>query len=354
MAEYVLNTWYPIAWSRDITHGLTSRRIVEQDVVMYRNSQGKVVAHLDVCPHRMMPLSMGRLKDDTIQCGYHGLQFDCSGQCVRIPGQAHIPPAATLKTYPVHEHMGLVWIWMGDAALADTRTVYDLPQYHDPDWDVVEGDALQIGCNYLNLCDNLCDPSHVSFVHLSTLGNAASEDVPVHSEVTEAGVLTWRWIIDAPAIPIFQKFGGYTDHVDRWHYYHYTAPSIAVIDFGTAPTGTGAPDGNRDNCVQIFACHFMTPVDENTTIDHWMHVKNFKADPQTNKDMSAALREAFNEDKVILEAIHANERKYPGFRTVSLGLDRSPMRMRKKVDSLIADEQAQRQDKKTLATERVA
>ncbi len=343
MAEYVLNTWYPIAWSREITNSLTQRRIVEKDVVMYRNSLGKVVAHLDICPHRMMPLSLGRLKGDAIQCGYHGMEFDCSGKCVRIPGQEKIPAGAKVTTYPVHEHMGLVWIWMGDAEKADTSKVYDLKQYHDPAWDVVEGDALRIDCGYLNLCDNLCDPSHVSFVHLTTLGNAASEDVPVNSERTEDGVLTWRWVIDAPAIPIFQKFGGFTTNVDRWHYYHYTAPSIAVIDFGTAKTGTGAPEGNRDDCVQIYACHFMTPVDENTTIDHWMHIKNFKADDKTNAEMSASFREAFNEDKVILEAIHKNERAYPDFKTTMLNLDASVVRMRRKVDSMIEEEKAERQ-----------
>ena len=343
MAEYVLNTWYPVAWSRDIGRSLAKRRIVEKDLVLYRNSQDKVIAQLDICPHRMMPLSMGRLQGDKIQCGYHGMEFDCTGKCVRIPGQDKIPAGAKVQTYPTHENMGLVWIWMGDAAKADPALVYDLPQYHDPAWDAVEGDALQIDCNYLNLCDNLCDPSHVSFVHLSTLGNAASEDVPVHSERTENGVVTWRWIIDAPAIPLFQKFGGFTTNVDRWHYYHYTAPSIAVIDFGTAKTGTGAPEGNRSDCIQIYACHFMTPVDENIVIDHWLHVKNFKADAATNTAMSAAFREAFNEDKVILEAIHRNEHAYPDFKPVLLNLDASTVRMRRLVESLIEAEKAQRQ-----------
>ncbi|ROT44047.1 aromatic ring-hydroxylating dioxygenase subunit alpha [Pusillimonas sp. NJUB218] len=346
MAEYVLNTWYPIAWSRDITQSLAQRRIVEKDVVMYRNTQGKVVAQLDICPHRMLPLSHGKLKGDVIQCGYHGMEFDCSGKCVRIPGQDKIPAGAKVTTYPTHEHMGLVWIWMGDADKADPAKVYDLPQYHDPAWQAVEGDALRIECNYLNLCDNLCDPSHVSFVHLTTLGNAASEDVPVQSERTENGVLTWRWVLDAPAIPLFQKFGGFTTNVDRWHYYHYTAPSIAVIDFGTAKTGTGAPEGNRDDCIQIYACHFMTPVDENTVIDHWLHVKNFKADDDTNKAMSASFREAFSEDKVILEAIHKNEKAYPDFKPVLLNLDASAVRMRRLVDSMIDAEKAERQSVK--------
>jgi phenylpropionate dioxygenase-like ring-hydroxylating dioxygenase large terminal subunit len=77
---------------------------------------------------------------------------------------------------------------MGDPSRADSVPVFDLPQYHDPAWSAVEGDALRIQANYLNLADNLCDPAHVSFVHLSTLGNAASEDIPVHHEELESGL----------------------------------------------------------------------------------------------------------------------------------------------------------------------
>ena len=341
MAEYVLNTWYPIAWSRDLDYQLTKRRIIEKDLVLYRNSEGKVVAHLDICPHRMAPLSMGRLKGDAIECGYHGMTFDCSGKCIRIPGQRIVGEPA-VDTFPTHENMGLVWIWMGDPEKADTSLVYDLPQYHDKEnWSSVEGDALEIGCFYLNLADNLCDPAHVSFVHLSTLGNAASEDVPVQFAPTEKGQVTWRWVNDAPAIPLFQKFGNFKGNVDRWHYYHYTAPSIAVIDFGSAATGTGAPEGNRDDCIQIFACHFMTPVDENTTIDHWLHVKNFHADAETNSRLSEQFRIAFSEDKVILEAIHRNEQRGVNTRPYRLAIDASPVRMRKMVQTRIEAEKAE-------------
>ena len=182
MDDYVRNAWYPAAWSRDVVHALTPRRILGQCVVLYRTSSGAIAALEDACPHRLTPLSMGRLRGDAVECGYHGMTFDCAGRCVRIPGQPTIPALAKVRSYPVVENMGLAWIWMGDAALADPSTVYDLPQYHDPSWSAVEGDALRIDCHYLNLADNLCDPAHVSFVHLSTLGSASGEDVPVHTE----------------------------------------------------------------------------------------------------------------------------------------------------------------------------
>jgi phenylpropionate dioxygenase-like ring-hydroxylating dioxygenase large terminal subunit len=340
MAEYARNAWYPAAWSRDIAYALTQRRILGEQIALYRTTAGMVVALEDACPHRLAPLSMGRLKGDAIECGYHGMTFDCSGTCIRIPGQPLIPPNARVRCYPVVENMGLAWIWMGDPALADRSKVFDLPQYHDPNWSAVEGDALRIDCHYLSLADNLCDPAHVSFVHLSTLGNAAGEDVPVRTEKQGDRLVTWRWIIDSPPIPLFQKFGKFSGHVDRWHYYHYLAPSIAVIDFGSAPTGTGAPEGARDRCIQIYACHFITPVDADACIDHWLFVKNFATDEAATRAMVDQFRVAFNEDKVILEAIHRNEKQPRSWRPIKLAIDAAPVRMRRMVQQMIEAEAA--------------
>lgn len=342
MDDFVWNAWYPAAWSRDISRTLTQRRILGRRLVLYRREAGGVAALDDACPHRLAPLSMGRLKGDAIECGYHGMTFDCSGTCIRIPGQPIIPANARVRAYPIVENMGLAWIWMGDPALADPAKVYDLPQYHDPAWSAVEGDALAINCHYLNLADNLCDPAHVSFVHLSTLGNASSEDVPVHSERQGDKIVTWRWIVDSPAIPLFQKFGKFTGNVDRWHYYHYTPPSTAIIDFGSAPTGTGAPDGNRENSLQIYACHFITPVDTERCIDHWLFVKNFATDAATTQAMIDQFRVAFEEDKAILEAIHLNEKEPRQTRPLRIAIDASPVRMRRAVEQLIEKERAAR------------
>ncbi len=339
MSAYVRNAWYPAAWSRDVSNGLVSRRILGEKIALYRTSAGAVVALEDACPHRLAPLSLGRIKDDAVECGYHGMTFDCEGRCVRIPGQPKIPPSVKVRTYPVVEKLGLAWIWMGEAQAADPSKLYDLPQAHDPKWSVVEGDALKFDCHYLSLADNLCDPAHVSFVHLSTLGSASGEDVQVHTEKLGADKLvTWRWIIDSPAIPLFQKFGNFSGNVDRWHYYDYTAPSTAVIDFGSAATGTGAPDGARDNCIQIFACHFITPVDAESCIDHWLFVKNFPTDDATSQAMVEQFRIAFNEDKAILEAIQSNEKEPRSWRPIRIAIDVGAVRMRRMVEEMIEAE----------------
>ena len=86
---------------------------------MYRDSGGRVAALSDLCPHRFVPLSLGKLVDDVVQCGYHGLCFDQTGRCVKVPGQTRIPAAARVCVYPIVERYDFIWIWLGDPALAD-------------------------------------------------------------------------------------------------------------------------------------------------------------------------------------------------------------------------------------------
>ena len=339
MDQFVRNTWYPLAWSRDIVRSLSKRKVIGEDIVAYRTEAGSVTALEDACPHKLAPLSIGRLHGDDIECGYHGLKFDCTGRCIRAPGQARIPTALKARSYPTAEKMGLVWVWMGDPALADESRIFDLPEYHDTvGHSFVEGDALLVECNYLSLADNLCDPSHVAYVHTTTLANAHHTDIPPSYEVQADKVVTWRWVIDSPLIPIFQGLKDFGGNVDRWHYYHYYPPGIAVIDFGSSKTGTGAPEGERGDCIQMYACHFITPVDERTCIDHWLCVRNSAADADTDARLKANLRIAFNEDKAILEAIQLNEEKPRAWKPIKLALDASSVRMRGMVDEMIGVE----------------
>ncbi|MDB5817987.1 MAG: vanillate O-demethylase oxygenase [Rhizobacter sp.] len=334
MAGYVYNTWYPLAWSRDIGRSLAARRVLEQDIVVFRAEDGSVAALEDACPHKLAPLSIGTLRGDSVECGYHGLTFDCSGQCVRIPGQDKVPATIKVRAYPTAESMGMVWVWMGPAELADRSKVFHLPQYDDPAYSVVEGDALDVKCNYLSLADNLCDPSHVVYVHQSTLASAGRIETPVQHERQGDKVVTWRWVIDGPLIPVFKGLKDFGGNVDRWHYYHYHAPSIAVIDFGSAKTGTGAPEGMRDDCIQMFACHFITPVDERTCVQHWLVLKNSPSDPQVDATLEANLRLAFDEDKKVLEAIQRNADKPRTTRTIALAIDASSIKMRRIVTEM--------------------
>ncbi len=345
--SFVRNCWYPAGFASRMGEGLCKRRILGEDIVVWQQPDGRFAALQDRCPHRFLPLSMGCLKNGKVQCGYHGLTIAADGTCVRIPGQETIPASARVKAYPVELNLGVVWIWLGEPALASRDRLFDLPEYHQAGWHPVEGEALEVEANYLALADNLCDPAHVAFVHTSTLGNAAHEDAPIETAIRGDLIITTRWTIDAEPIPLFKKFGCFKGNIDRWQIYNYHAPSLAVIDFGGADTGTGARDGRlHPGAIRILACHFICPVDDTRSIDYWLHVDNFPSDAEARARINEQFALAFAEDKTILEAIAVEEAKLDGRqRPLRLGIDKGAVLMRKTIERLLAAERT------TLAAE---
>jgi phenylpropionate dioxygenase-like ring-hydroxylating dioxygenase large terminal subunit len=337
--DFVRNSWYVAGWAQDFGMDLKAIEILSQPLVMFRGSSGQISALEDRCPHRLLPLSMGKRIGDTIQCGYHGMTFDGAGKCVRVPGQTNTPERADIRAFPVVEQSGIVWVWMGDPERADVSRIFDMPEFHSGDWHMHHGGHLHLQCHYLNVVENLVDPAHVSFVHPTTLGNASSEDVPVHVSTSGDVIQAWRWIRDAPPVGFFKEFGGFKGNVDRWHYYNLHLPSTAVIDFGSVATEENCAEEDRDKGVRVFALHFVTPVNEHYTIDHWMHLRNSaKGQDSASQKIDGLLEMAFQEDKAILEAIHKSEQRAQPRKPVRIAIDKGPNVYRKRIRDLVEAE----------------
>src|ERR1700733_8238718 len=122
---FLRNYWDVAAAAPEIGRNPLGRGLLTEPVLFFRTEDRPPVAFEDRCAPRPLPLSMGKLVGDRLQCHYHGLQYDRAGRCVRIPGQEHIPPDAKVKTYPVVERHRWLWIWMGDPALADPGKIAD-------------------------------------------------------------------------------------------------------------------------------------------------------------------------------------------------------------------------------------
>ena len=344
---FLVNCWYVAAWAKELDGKLLARTIVDLPIVLFRDSQGRAAALLDRCPHRLLPLSRGSLCADAIECGYHGLTFDRTGKCVRAPGQERIPPAAKVRSFPVAEHLGMVWVWPGDAARADKAALFDkLPQWEQsqgeaPAWGLNCGPYTHVKANYQLLTENLVDPAHVSYVHKSTLGTAAMVDIPV--ETTQIGdtLLVTRWTLDSPAAPILQRFGKWAGNVDRWQYYWLYPPSIAVVDFGADNPGMAHTEVARDAGVRIYSCHFLTPETEGSTHYFWLQLRNFAQDNDAvSREITEQFVIAFAEDKAVLEAIEEAERRPLVTERVKLALDSGSVRLRRTVARLIAEDEA--------------
>ena len=342
MTTFVKNAWYVAAWSRDIRRQLTARTILGEDIVPFRQQNGKPAALLDRCPHKLAPLSAGELKGDKVACGYHGLTFDCSGKCVRVPGQTAIPPDAVVRSFPLEERYGAVWIWMGEPALADPSRIVAVEHYGDPACGLVDGQYLHFATNYLNITDNLVDPAHTTYVHKNTIGNAAGEEVGVKVKQGESHVLAYRWIRNAEPLPLARLMGNFGALTDRWQYYYLHMPSISCVDFGTTDAGVCADDRPCDLGMRSFSYNFLTPETETTTHYFWLHVRNYHPlDRHIDADIADLMTLTFKEDQAILALIQRQQEKCGEREFVKLAIDNAPARIRRMVSRLIAAETRQ-------------
>ena len=114
--------WYPVAWSHEVKPGKTRGvRFAGEPIVLYRGASGAVFALEDRCAHRQVPLHLGTVSGDTLRCGYHGWAYDCAGKCIDVPylGRERLPNG--VRSYPAHETDGLIFVFPGNAELAEAR-----------------------------------------------------------------------------------------------------------------------------------------------------------------------------------------------------------------------------------------
>ena len=147
--------------------------------------------------------------------------------------------------------------------------------------------------------------------------------------------------MDKKCTPIvfFKSFGIFSANVDRWNYYYLYMPSIAVIDFGSANTSCNLKEDERHKGIRVFTVHFLTPVPEMECIDRWMHLRNTEIDnEEVSRKMDEMFRLAFNEDKVVLEAIQNEESRPFNQQTISLAIDKAPNVYRLRIRRMIENE----------------
>jgi phenylpropionate dioxygenase-like ring-hydroxylating dioxygenase large terminal subunit len=291
---FLRNTWYVAALSEEVTNRPVGRRILGDPIVLYRTADGSCAALSDRCCHRGVPLSLGSVVDDCLQCAYHGFTFDRTGQCVRVPSQKTPPPAARVKGYPVLEKHGFLWIWMGGEP-PKPQTLPDLDAIASPQWTTIRG-VLTIAADYQRVIDNILDLSHVSFVHRSTFG---SDDVlaKLHFEEIQGSIAGVRTGPPMPTPPLYRRLG-FSDSIQQTKRLIYELPCHVK-----APVQTVDAQGEGAAPAIVFVFNSLTPQTHRSCHYYWSSSRNFAPDDST---VSELMREqtlrAFHEDQLIVEA----------------------------------------------------
>ena len=360
--SYIRNCWYVAGLASEFpVEKLTGHVICERPIVIWRTKQGQIVAYDNRCAHKRFPLSKGRIMPDgTLECAYHGLRYDMTGKCVMIPSHPSGPisPQAKVRPFPVVEQDGLVWIWPGDPARAETRKPPRLPEIGDDNWESVLVGPMDTPANYLLLIENLLDITHFYPLHEGNIGDIANSRIPVGFEEGEVDgntyAMTIRKVANYVQPPYLVDWFHY-ETVDRHHTHCMMSPAITRVVMRNAPPGKLAPrETEREFPGKMLMTedergyalvHTHTPIDARRNI--WRVIVNCPKHHMSKGDpnMSVATRIASmfptvaDEDKWALEQQQAMV-NYPdeGYQEVFLKTDVAVRRVRKIFLDLLREE----------------
>ncbi|OJS98050.1 aromatic ring-hydroxylating dioxygenase subunit alpha [Marinobacter nauticus] len=338
--RYLRNSWYVAALSSELgAEQFLVRTIMDVPVLLYRKEDDSPVALHDRCPHRFAPLHLGSRDGDEVVCKYHGLKFNCEGQCTENPhGNGHIPKAAKVRSYPLLEKFGFIWIWMGEKA-SDPALLQDFSELENGPDNGVGYTYMRMTANYKLILDNVMDLSHVDHVHgdaINTRGQLSPKSPKVES-VGDAVVTSCEWE-QTPPMLIFADFLPKPESEAR-HYFKvtWTPPTNLQLSVGATQSESGF-----DELVGQYDVHLITPESPNSTHYFFASRRNYnEEDPEYNAQKIQAMHDAFeHEDGPIIKAVHdmMGDNEFFDLNPVLTSNDVAAVRMRKKLESLIDED----------------
>ena len=312
---FVQNQWYAAVWATALGDEPKGLRILGKPIVLFRTADGGVAVMDDLCPHRFVPLHLGKVVDgQRIRCMYHGLEFDGSGACVHNPHtRGRIPAAAKVKRYTALQRHGMVWVWLG-SGVADPSLIPSLWQLDSSGAPPADGPhyvplrapfSLVMKAHYGLIAANLLDLSHACTLHESLLGNLEGADAELALEETPHGFIMRRLAVGKtlPELASLLSEQGLS-RGDTWADMELIGTTCFVNHLGVNASGRGRQGGTG-----LLGFNILTPIDEETTL---YHADAVLIDPphrsaEDNARIGQRLSELGNiafdqQDKVVLEA----------------------------------------------------
>jgi phenylpropionate dioxygenase-like ring-hydroxylating dioxygenase large terminal subunit len=328
--------WYVLGPSESVGRVLRAHRVAGLPLVVYRTAAGQAVALHDRCVHRPYPLSAGRLDGDELSCGLCGFVYAPDGRCVRVPTQSRVPVSAEVRSYPVREEQGLVWVWTGDAGRARLHRRPALPWLIQDGWTTVGGE-LTVRAGFLLLHESFADvtkiPVLVPEVSPSVLRGAPP---PLEVEVTETTVSLSRRYPPGP-LPDWQARAlGRAGHDEFEHLQegHFLSPA-AWVDHWDVVLGAG---GGR---ARVRFTQLVTPADDRVSRLLWRVSRDFGAgDSGTTAHLGEMFGPYYATLAAALETMQQVIDEDGPAAEVNVSADVAALRVRQIVQAMLAEENA--------------
>lgn len=245
------NCWYPVAFFEDLPRDRPSRvSIYDTGLVLFFDGGGRLNCLRDLCPHRMARLSDGQIIEGRLECLYHGWQFDGAGDCQLIPQMQagkDYPIRSCVRRFALQVVDGIVWIWAGEAALADVALIPDSPALRAEDVTAVTF-QMDLPYDQSYLIENVIDVAHIHIAHDGVRGGGARAAAsPLKFDIVHFGLdgirATFRHIgldrgEDAPEIGA-AHVAFVAPNLIRYRSEYADPDLIAGLDLFSVPMGKG-------------------------------------------------------------------------------------------------------------------
>jgi vanillate O-demethylase monooxygenase subunit len=338
------NTWYVGSMPSEIDGKPLGRMICGESIVFFRGPDNQVAAVEDFCPQRGAPLSLGKVVNGKLVCGYHGLEMGCDGKTAAMPCQ-RVAGFPSVRTYPVVERYGFIWVWPGDAKEADPSKIHHLAWADDLAW-ANSGGLNHVKCDYRLMIDNLMDLTHETYLHPTSIGHKEIDHTPPKTRMDGDCAIAERYM-DGIMAPPFWRAGLRGNNladdvpVDRWQICRFYPPSHVLIDVGVAHAGHGGFHADPKIKVSSTVIDFITPETESSTWYFWGMARNFNAQNRALSDqIRDSLSKVFSEDLQMLKMQQHNLERNAGRKLLNLNIDGGGVQARRIIDRLVAEDNA--------------
>ncbi|CAN5391206.1 hypothetical protein BH09PSE6_BH09PSE6_30720 [soil metagenome] len=225
----LLHHWHPVAWDRALAPGQSiAARVLDREVVVWRDASGRLSALEDRCPHRGTRLSIGDVHGDRLVCAYHGWQFDASGRCRSVPAhpQFEPPERCAARRYSVDLQEGAIVVAIDPSPRFAVAPI-DSPHRR------VQCGPYDVEAAAPRLIENFLDIAHLGFVHDGILGLREHGSIADYSvEPNEGGIVASGLRITQPQAHADSQEPAEVDYT-----YRVLAPLVVQLE---KHTGTGA------------------------------------------------------------------------------------------------------------------
>lgn len=172
MGALLRRYWWPVGYSDKVGPKPVPVRILGEDLVLFRDGNGRVGLLDRACPHRLASLEFGRVERNGLRCCYHGWLFDAAGKCLEMPAEPENSPLlkqVKVRSYKIQEASGLIFAYMGPDPVP-LLPAYDLLVRDDMERVITAG---LDHCNWLQRAENAADPCHSQALHASVYPSIA-------------------------------------------------------------------------------------------------------------------------------------------------------------------------------------